>query len=64
MVYERELRERLEFAFRDKFVAIEPTVTTWIDTAFHGHLVLPLQMMKDLELESLAQTYVILDDFR
>jgi predicted aspartyl protease len=55
MVYERELRERLEFAFRDKFVAIEP-VTTWIDTAFHGHLVLPLQMMKDLELESLAQT--------
>jgi hypothetical protein len=56
MVYERELRERLEFAFRDKFVAIEPTVTTWIDTAFHGHLVLPLQMMKDLELESLAQT--------
>jgi hypothetical protein len=25
MVYERELKERLEFAYRDKFVAIEPT---------------------------------------
>ena len=25
MVYERELKEHLEFAYRDKFVAIEPT---------------------------------------
>lgn len=37
-------------------------VTTWIDTAFDGHLVLPLQMIKDLELECLAQTEAILAD--
>jgi clan AA aspartic protease len=37
-------------------------VTTWIDTAFDGHLVLPLELIKELELESLAQTEAILAD--
>lgn len=37
-----------------KLNAERMAVTTWIDTAFDGHLVLPLQMIKDLELESLA----------
>lgn len=37
-------------------------VTTWIDTAFDGHLVLPLQMIKDFELETLAETEANLAD--
>ncbi|MFM7164751.1 MAG: clan AA aspartic protease [Planctomycetaceae bacterium] len=37
-------------------------VTTWIDTAFDGQLVLPLQLIKELELDSLAQTEAILAD--
>ena len=34
----------------------------WIDTAFDGHLVLPLRMIEELQLESLAQTEGILAD--
>ena len=37
-------------------------VTTWIDTAFDGHLVLPLELIRELELDSLAQTEAILAD--
>jgi len=37
-------------------------VTTWIDTAFDGHLVLPLELIRELELDSLAQTDAILAD--
>jgi len=37
-------------------------VTTWIDTAFDGHLVLSLAMIKELELESLVETEAILAD--
>jgi clan AA aspartic protease len=37
-------------------------VLVWIDTAFDGHLVLPVALIKDLELESLAQTEGILAD--
>ena len=38
------------------------TVTTWIDTAFDGHLVLSLELIKELELESLVETEAILAD--
>ena len=34
----------------------------WIDTAFDGHLVLPWEMIKELELEPLAQAEGILAD--
>jgi clan AA aspartic protease len=37
-------------------------VQVWIDTAFDGHLVLPFELVKELELESLAQTDAILAD--
>lgn len=37
-------------------------VTTWIDTAFDGHLVLPTELINSLNLESLAETDAILAD--
>lgn len=37
-------------------------VTAWIDTAFDGHLVFPLPLIEELELESLADTEAILAD--
>ncbi len=37
-------------------------VLAWIDTAFDGHLVLPSGLIKELELESLAQAEGILAD--
>ncbi len=37
-------------------------VRVWIDTAFDGHLVLPFELIKELELDSLAQTDAILAD--
>ena len=47
--------------------AVEPTgdyspVTAWIDTAFDGHLVFPTQLIREIELESLAETEAILAD--
>lgn len=38
------------------------SVTTWIDTAFDGHLVMSLEQIKELELEPLAETEAILAD--
>ena len=37
-------------------------VTAWIDTAFDGHLVFPRELIKELELELLAETDAILAD--
>ena len=37
-------------------------VTTWIDTAFDGHLVLSMELIRDLELEDLVETEAILAD--
>ncbi len=37
-------------------------VTAWIDTAFDGHLVLSMELIKELELDSLAQAEAILAD--
>ena len=36
--------------------------TAWIDTAFDGHSVLSLELIRELELDSLAQTEAILAD--
>jgi predicted aspartyl protease len=38
------------------------TVTTWVDTAFDGHLVFSISLIKELELEYLAETEAILAD--
>ncbi len=37
-------------------------ITTWIDTAFDGHLVFSSELIKELELESLVETEAILAD--
>jgi clan AA aspartic protease len=37
-------------------------VTTWIDTAFDGHLVFPHELIERLELDSLVETEAILAD--
>ena len=37
-------------------------VTAWIDTAFDGHLVFPISLIEQLDLESLADTEAILAD--
>lgn len=42
----------------------EASVTAWIDTAFDGHLVLPMPLIEELRLESLADTEAILADGR
>ncbi|MFM8475162.1 MAG: hypothetical protein ACKOEO_05125 [Planctomycetaceae bacterium] len=41
MVYERELRERLVFAFRDEFVAIEPTSKAFFSATHFSPLLSP-----------------------
>ena len=38
------------------------TITAWIDTAFDGHLVLPMGTIRELELDSLAEAEGILAD--
>lgn len=37
-------------------------VTTWIDTAFDGHLVFPTSLIEKLQLDSLVETEAILAD--
>ncbi len=40
------------------------SATAWIDTAFDGHLVFPLSLIQELDLQSLADTEAILADGR
>jgi clan AA aspartic protease len=56
-------------ALTDVFVRRTPSaehvsVTTWIDTAFDGHLVFSRQLIEELELESLVETDAVLADGR
>jgi clan AA aspartic protease len=37
-------------------------VTAWIDTAFDGHLVFPLKLIRDLPLDELGETEAVLAD--
>lgn len=39
-------------------------ITAWIDTAFDGHLVFPLRLIEELQLEPLVETEAILADGR
>ncbi len=57
-----ERRALLEVAIANRMDGEPTVVTAWIDTAFDGHLVLSLQLIKDLELEPLAETEAILAD--
>ena len=40
----------------------QASVKAWIDTAFDGHLVFPLPLIQELELQSLVDTEAILAD--
>ena len=55
-------RALIEIAVRSKLEAAAETVTTWIDTAFDGHLVFPRRVIERLQLESLAETEAVLAD--
>ena len=55
-------RALLDVRISNKLQGEYSAVTTWIDTAFDGHLVLSLELIKEFELESLVETEAILAD--
>ncbi|MBC7965977.1 MAG: hypothetical protein H7Z17_08635 [Fuerstia sp.] len=55
-------RALLDVRISNKLKGEYTAVTTWIDTAFDGHLVLSLELIKELELDSLVETEAILAD--
>ena len=55
-------RALLDVQISSKRYGSYATVTTWIDTAFDGHLVLSLQLIKELQLDSLVETEAVLAD--
>ncbi len=57
-----DVKALLDIEISNKLHGGRTVVTSWIDTAFDGHLVLSLQMIKDLELDSWGETEAILAD--
>lgn len=55
-------RALLNVMVSDALDGVFTAVTTWVDTAFDGHLVMSLGLIKELGLESLVQTEAILAD--
>jgi clan AA aspartic protease len=55
-------RALVDVAVRRTQISQAVSLTVWIDTAFNGHLVFPRALIKELELESLAETEAILAD--
>lgn len=55
-------RALIDVPVRKTTTSTPTNVAAWIDTAFDGHLVFPLPLIKDLELESLAETEAMLAD--
>lgn len=55
-------RALLEVLVSDALDGAFTSVTTWVDTAFDGHLVMSLGLIKELGLDSLVQTEAILAD--
>jgi clan AA aspartic protease len=55
-------RALLEVLISDRSDGAYTPVTTWIDTAFDGHLVFPHELIEKLNLESLVETEAILAD--
>ena len=55
-------RALLDVPISDQLDGAYTNVTTWIDTAFDGHLVFPSKLIETLNLESLAETEAILAD--
>lgn len=55
-------RALLEVLISEQLNGPYTPVTTWIDTAFDGHLVFPRDLIETLALESLVETEAILAD--
>ncbi len=55
-------RAFLDVPVSDKLDGAYTPVTTWIDTAFDGHLVFPHELIETLNLEALVETEAILAD--
>jgi clan AA aspartic protease len=56
------LRALLDVSIRQSSFSQPVTVTTWIDTAFNGYLVFPLELIEKLGLQKEAETDAILAD--
>ncbi len=61
-VVDDQLRALIEISILRDVKSPAKNVTAWIDTAFDGHLVFPVKLIQDLQLETLAQTEAILAD--
>ena len=55
-------RALLDIPISNKLDGVFTPVTAWIDTAFDGHLVFPLELIESLILEPLVETEAILAD--
>ena len=57
-----ENRALLEVLVCSRLVGDYTPVTAWIDTAFDGHLVFPMELIRELALDALVETEAILAD--
>lgn len=55
-------RALLTISVRKSLASPAAEVTTWIDTAFDGHLVFPRRLIEELQLDSLVETEALLAD--
>jgi clan AA aspartic protease len=55
-------RALLTVSVRKNLTSAYVPVTTWIDTAFDGHLVFSKKLIEELDLEALVETEAILAD--
>lgn len=61
-IVDEQKRALLEVGVRSTQDSQSVSVTTWIDTAFDGHLVFPVSLIQELDLEPLVETEAILAD--
>ena len=61
-IYDTRLRMKLEAEHRNAFVAVEPDLVVWVDTAFDGELVIPFDAIHDMELPQSAAVQATLAD--
>jgi len=55
-------RALLEIPIASELSGLSTSVTTWIDTAFDGHLIFSQNLINELGLDTLAETEAILAD--
>ena len=61
-IVDEQKRALLVVAVRSKQNSQSVSTTTWIDTAFDGHLVFPISLIQELDLEPLVETEATLAD--